>query len=165
MISIQKAKHNLETELTRLAHQMDVPTAFANLQRQYQSKIGQLEQQLEQSDLAKSAAARINEHVDRQHAEIRRLILSSGPGNDSFRNRLLRELQLAHDSDAVACSSRFLFPPSTPYASPTAENGSLRRRANEAIPESMQTYLCDPRAASPRRTTSCGMRPIHSLGE
>ena len=97
MIGIQKAKDNLEIELTRLADETEAPTSFAKLQRQYESKIGQLEQQLEQSDLAKSAAARIKEHVDRQHAEIRRLIMSSGPKDDSFRNRLLRELQLADE--------------------------------------------------------------------
>ncbi|RDX42040.1 hypothetical protein OH76DRAFT_150576 [Lentinus brumalis] len=97
MIGIQKAKDNLEIELTRLADETEAPTSFAKLQRQYESKIGQLEQQLEESDLAQSAAARIKEHVDRQHAEIRRLIMSSGPKDDSFRNRLLRELQLADE--------------------------------------------------------------------
>lgn len=97
MIGIQKAKDNLEIELTRLADETEAPNSFAKLQRQYESKIAQLEQQLEESDSAKSAAARIKEHVDRQHAEIRRLIMSSGPKDDSFRNRLLRELQLADE--------------------------------------------------------------------
>ncbi len=97
MLNIQKAKDNLEIELTRLADETEGPASFAKLQRQYESKIGQLEQQLEESELSKSAAARIKEHVDRQHAEIRRLIMSSSPKDDSFRNRLLRELQLADE--------------------------------------------------------------------
>lgn len=97
LISMQKAKDNLEIELTRLADETEAPNSFAKLQRQYESKISQLEQQLEESELSKSAAARIKEHVDRQHAEIRRLIMSSGPKDDSFRNRLLRELQLADE--------------------------------------------------------------------
>ncbi|KAI0780379.1 hypothetical protein BD413DRAFT_718 [Trametes elegans] len=96
-ISMQKAKDNLEIELTRLADETEAPQSFAKLQRQYESKISQLEQQLEDWELSKSAAARIKEHVDRQHAEIRRLIMSSGPKDDSFRNRLLRELQLADE--------------------------------------------------------------------
>ena len=128
MISIQKAKDSLEIGLTRLAHQTDAPDSFAKLQHQYQSNIGQLEQQLELSDLATSAAASINEHADRQHADICTL---SGPKDDSFRNRLLRDLQLADNSqDSMARRSRFLLPPSTPYASPTPENGSLRHRAS-----------------------------------
>ncbi|CDO73933.1 hypothetical protein BN946_scf185016.g90 [Trametes cinnabarina] len=97
IISMQKAKDHLEIELTRLADETEAPNSFAKLQRQYESKISQLEQQLEESELSKSAAARIKEHVDRQHAEIRRLIMSSGPKDDSFRNRLLRELQLADE--------------------------------------------------------------------
>ncbi len=97
MIGIQKAKDNLEIELTRLADETEVPHSFAKVQRQYESRISQLEAQLEESDFAKSAAARIKEHVDRQHAEIRRLIMSSGPKDDSFRTRLLRELQLADE--------------------------------------------------------------------
>ncbi|KAI0666368.1 nonmuscle myosin heavy chain b [Trametes maxima] len=90
MISIQKAKDNLEIELTRLADETEAPNSIAKLQRQYESKIAQLEQQLEDSELSKSSAARIKEHI-------RRLIMSSGPKDDSFRNRLLRELQLADE--------------------------------------------------------------------
>ena len=96
-LMVQKAKDNLEIELTRLADETEVPHSVAKLQRQYESRISQLESQLEESELAKSAAARIKEHVDRQHAEIRRLIMSSGPKDDSFRTRLLRELQLADE--------------------------------------------------------------------
>lgn len=93
---VQKSKENLELELTRLADESEAQTSFAKLQRQYETRIGQLEQQLDESELAKSAAARIKEHVDRQHAEIRKLIMS-GPKDDAFRTRLLRELQLADE--------------------------------------------------------------------
>ncbi|KAI0828577.1 nonmuscle myosin heavy chain b [Trametes gibbosa] len=97
LFTVQKAKDNLEIELTRLADETEGPESFAKMQRQYETRVAQLEQQLEESDLSKSAAARIKEHVDRQHAEIRRLIMSSGPKDDTFRNRLLRELQLADE--------------------------------------------------------------------
>ncbi|TBU21401.1 nonmuscle myosin heavy chain b [Dichomitus squalens] len=96
-LMVQKAKDNLEIELTRLADETEAPHSVAKLQRQYESRISQLESQLEESELAKSTAARIKEHVDRQHAEIRRLIMSNGPKDDSFRTRLLRELQLADE--------------------------------------------------------------------
>ncbi|OBZ78198.1 Myosin-11 [Grifola frondosa] len=97
MMSIQKAKDNLDIELTRLADETEAPNSVAKLQRQYESRISQLEHQLEETDMAKMTAVRIKDHVDRQHAEIRRLIMSSGPKDESFRSRLLKELQLADE--------------------------------------------------------------------
>lgn len=95
--NVQKAKDNLELELTRLADEADAPNSAAKLQRQYEARISQLEEQLADAEASKTTAARIKEHVDRQHAEIRRLIMSSGPKDDSFRSRLLRELELADE--------------------------------------------------------------------
>ncbi|KAH9914424.1 nonmuscle myosin heavy chain b [Fomitopsis serialis] len=97
LASVQKAKDNLELELTRLADEGDTPNSTAKLQRQYEARIAQLEDQLQDSEMSKTTAARIKEQVDRQHAEIRRLIMSSGPKDDSFRSRLLRELELADE--------------------------------------------------------------------
>ena len=96
LATVQRAKDNLEVELTRLADEADAPTSIAKVQRQYESRISQLEQQLEDAQLSGSTALRIKEHVDRQHQEIRRLIMS-GPKDEAFRTRLLRELQLADD--------------------------------------------------------------------
>ncbi|KAH9942698.1 myosin tail-domain-containing protein [Amylocystis lapponica] len=107
MYSVQKAKDNLELELTRLADETDAPNSVARLQRQYESRISQLESQLEEVDMAKNTTARIKEHVDRQHAEIRRLIMSSGPKDESFRTRLLKELQLADEELERDMSTRF----------------------------------------------------------
>ena len=45
--ALDKCKDNLEIELTRLADETEAPTSFAKLQRQYESRISQLEQQLE----------------------------------------------------------------------------------------------------------------------
>lgn len=95
--TVQKAKENLELELTRLADETDAPNSAAKLQRQYESRIAQLESQLEDAEIAKTTALRIKEHVDRQHAEIRRLIMNNGPKDESFRSRLLKELQLADE--------------------------------------------------------------------
>ncbi|KAI0794866.1 myosin II heavy chain [Abortiporus biennis] len=96
LATTQKAKDNLELELTKLADDADGSTSLAKIQRQYESRIGQLENQLEEALMAKETAARIKEHVDRQHQEIRRLIMS-GPKDEAFRSRLLRELQLADE--------------------------------------------------------------------
>lgn len=96
LLTTQKAKDNLETELQRLADDTDSSNSLAKLQRQYESRITQLEQQLEDTQISNGAAMRIKEHVDRQHQEIRRLIMS-GPKDEAFRSRLLRELQLADD--------------------------------------------------------------------
>lgn len=96
LATIQKAKDNLETELTRLADEAETPNSFAKLQRQYESRISQLEQQLEDAEMSNSIAMRIKAHIDRQHQEIRRLIMS-GPKDEAFKSRLLRELQLADD--------------------------------------------------------------------
>lgn len=96
MLNVQRSKDNLDTELARLADSTE-SNSMAKVQRQYEAKISQLENQLEDADYAKTTASRIKEHVDRQHAEIRRLIMSSGPKDETFRARLLKELQLADE--------------------------------------------------------------------
>jgi myosin protein heavy chain len=95
-MNVQRSKDHLETELERLADATDT-NSMAKVQRQYEMKISQLESQLEDSEFSKTTASRIKEYVDRQHAEIRRLIMSSGPKDESFRSRLLKELQIADE--------------------------------------------------------------------
>ena len=96
MMAIQRSKDNLETELARLADSTE-STSMAKMQRQYEAKISQLESQLEDAEWSRTTAARIKEQIDRQHAEIRRLIMTNGPKDESFRTRLLKELQLADE--------------------------------------------------------------------
>ena len=96
MMAIQRSKDNLETELARLADSTET-TSMAKMQRQYEAKISQLESHLEDAEWAKTMATRIKGQIDRQHAEIRRLIMTSGPKDESFRTRLLKELQLADE--------------------------------------------------------------------
>lgn len=104
---VQRSRANLETELTRLADETEGPNSMAKVQRQYESRIAQLESQLQDAEMANSTAARIKEHIDRQHAEIRRLIMSdAAPRDDSFRSRLLRELQLADEEMEREMGSR-----------------------------------------------------------
>ncbi|KAH8096877.1 nonmuscle myosin heavy chain b [Cristinia sonorae] len=94
--TVQKAKDHLEEELTKLAEEAEGPSSLAKMQRGYETRIIQLEGQLEDALLAKDTASRIKEQVARQHQEIRRLILS-GPKDEAFRSRLFRELQLADE--------------------------------------------------------------------
>lgn len=95
----QRSKDNLEAELERLVDETDANNSFAKLQRQYESRIAALEDQLSESDNARSTAVKIREHLERQHDEIRRLILHGGNrGDGDFQSRLLKELQLADEA-------------------------------------------------------------------
>ncbi|KAG8883338.1 hypothetical protein FRB97_006763 [Tulasnella sp. 331] len=123
MTSIQRAKANLDTELASLAADGDSQNAMAKVRKQYESRISQLEGQLHDSDAVRSTAERIRQSIERQHAELRRLISSGGPKDDAFRSKLIRELELVdrelqregslhshhHDSRSMAN-----LPPSTP---------------------------------------------------
>jgi myosin protein heavy chain len=54
-----------------------------------------LEEQLEEAEMAKTTATKIRENIERQHAEIRRLVMQSAPRDGDFQNRLLQELKAA----------------------------------------------------------------------
>ncbi|THH09667.1 hypothetical protein EW145_g1839 [Phellinidium pouzarii] len=93
LVTVQKSKSTLEAELTTLADETETPNSIAKVRREYESKIARLQNELEDSEVAQATANRIKEIVERQHAEIRKLILTSGPQDDAFRTRLLQELQ------------------------------------------------------------------------
>jgi myosin protein heavy chain len=80
---------------------------MAKMQRQYEARIADLENKLEDSNSAQVTAARIKGQVDCQHAHIRRLIMDDSPKDDHFRSWLLRELQLADEELRIEISSRF----------------------------------------------------------
>ena len=104
--AVQRAKENLETELERLAGEPQAPSSTAKMQRQYETRIAELERKLEDSDSVQVLAARIKEQVDRQHTDIRHLIMSDGHKDEHFQKRLLRELQLADEELQMEMSSR-----------------------------------------------------------
>ena len=104
--AVQRAKENLETELERLAGEPQAPSSTAKMQRQYETRIAELERKLEDFDSVQVMAARIKEQVDRQHTDIRRLIMSDGHKDEQFQKRLLRELQLADEELQMEMSSR-----------------------------------------------------------
>ena len=103
---VQRSKNNLETELDRLADETETPNSMAKMQRQYETRIAQLEGQLGEAESAKLTAAKIRERVEHQHAEIRQLVMTNGPVDATFQARLLRELQLADDELEKEMSSR-----------------------------------------------------------
>lgn len=93
LIMVQRSKDNLENELDRLAVETVEPNSMAKVQREYETRISQLEEQLQEREWAKTLASRLKDRVDRQHAEIRQLVMKSGPSDPSFQARLLEELQ------------------------------------------------------------------------
>lgn len=143
MMAIQRSKDNLETELARLADSTE-STSMAKMQRQYEAKISQLESQLEDAEWSKTTATRIREQIDRQHAEIRRLIMTSGPKDESFRTRLLKELQLADEEMEREFTTRGQIRDTRSLANVTPQkrtpqtNGSSRSR-RDSQPEPSKT--------------------------
>jgi myosin protein heavy chain len=127
---VQRAKENLEAELVRLADETpDTGVSLAKMQRQYESRITSLEEQLRDADMATATAAKIRDQVARQHAEIRKLIMSDNPRDETFRQRLLRELESVDKQMENEMKSR-----SRPRASDVASfgNGGLTARSTSA---------------------------------
>lgn len=93
----QQTKDTLEAEISSLATESDGANALAKMRRQYEARISQLESKVEDTEIARTTAERIKQKIDQQHAELRRLIASSGL-RDDFRERLLKELQQADDA-------------------------------------------------------------------
>lgn len=106
LASVQKSKDKLETELDRLAEETEGTNSMAKLQRQYETHISQLESQLDEVEMARTTAVKVREGIERQHAEIRQLIMNSHPGDGDFQARLLHELQLADNVLEKEMSSR-----------------------------------------------------------
>ncbi|KAF8514982.1 nonmuscle myosin heavy chain b [Gautieria morchelliformis] len=146
---IQRSKTHLETELATLAAETDSHNALPKLRRQYETRITQLESQVEMAEFARTTAERIKQRIGQQHAEIRRLIAASGPKDDVFRSQLLKELQLVDDDLEREMSARSAAPrPTTevrtygnitPSKRASADvNGMLRMR-KDSQPESPRT--------------------------
>lgn len=106
MAAVQRSKDLLETELVMLADATDTPNSMAKIKRQYETRITQLEDRLSEAESANVTAAWIKEHVDRQHDEIRQLIMNSSPSDDAFQSRLLQELELADEELEREMSTR-----------------------------------------------------------
>jgi myosin protein heavy chain len=106
LVIVQRSKDNLETELDRIADEAESSDSMAKMQRHYETRIAQLEGQLNEAESTQFTAAKIREQVAHQHAELRHLVMTSGPADEEFQARLLRELQLVDDTLEREMSSR-----------------------------------------------------------
>jgi myosin heavy chain 9/10/11/14 len=89
----KRSKAQLESELASLVNDGDIPNSADKIRRQYEAKITQLEQNNANAGHTRSNADRIRQHVEQQQIQLRRLIMTQMPKDDSFRTRLLRELE------------------------------------------------------------------------
>ena len=89
----KRSKAQLEDELASLVNDGDTPDSADNIRRQYEARITQLEQTNSYSEHARLNANRIRQHVEQQQTLLRRLITTQMPKDDSFRTRLLEELE------------------------------------------------------------------------
>lgn len=103
---VQQSKDKLEAELDRIADETETSHSVAKFQRQYEARIAELESQLEEAETAHVTSAKIKDRVEKQHAEIRQLIMSNGSSDGDFHTKLLFELQLADDALAKEMSAR-----------------------------------------------------------
>jgi myosin protein heavy chain len=147
---VQRTKDNLESELERLADESVASDSLSKVQRQYESRITQLEEQLEEAGMAKATAAKIRENIERQHAEIRRLIMQNTPRDGEFQHRLLQELKTVdsmlekemlrktprrsgahemHNLNNLTTPTKKKSPPSAP-TTPTVDREAQQARAN-----------------------------------
>ncbi|GLB41100.1 putative TRAFAC class myosin-kinesin ATPase superfamily, myosin family protein [Lyophyllum shimeji] len=92
---VQRSKDKLEAELERIADETESTNSLAKFQRQYEARIAELEGQVEETNSSQLTIAKIKDRVERQHAEIRQLIMNGAPTDKDFQARLLHELQLA----------------------------------------------------------------------
>ncbi|KAG6837022.1 hypothetical protein H0H93_016229 [Arthromyces matolae] len=95
---VQQSKDKLEAELDRIADETETSHSVARVQRQFETRIAELEGQLKEAEAAQLTSAMIRDQVERQHAEIRQLIMSNGSSDGDFHTKLLYELQLADDA-------------------------------------------------------------------
>jgi myosin protein heavy chain len=123
-----RSKEALENELERLVDDIEGGgDSVAKLQREYETRIALLENQLDEAEMAKTTSTKIRDQIERQHAEIRELILSSSAADPQFHAKLLREFQRAEESLQKELSIR----PRNPRLSGANE---LHPRSNTSTP-------------------------------
>ncbi|KAF8629720.1 hypothetical protein AX15_003315 [Amanita polypyramis BW_CC] len=146
---VQYSKDKLETELDKLARDTESSNSMAKIQRQYETRISQLEKQLEDVEFSKATIAKIRDRVEKQHAEIRQLVMNSGSVDTYFQSRLLRELQLADDALEKEMSSHSR----KPRQSNTGESPSPSVVATPTKPSAKSTTATTERDPGASRFT------------
>jgi len=110
LIAVQRSKMALENELDRLAEDAETGDSLAKMQRQYESRIAELENQLDESEMARATSVKISEQMERHHAEIKRLITASIPTDQDLQSKLLKQFELADLSMQKELSTRTKHP-------------------------------------------------------
>lgn len=147
--TVQRAKDSLEADISSLAANNDGTNAVTKMRRDYEARISQLEAKLEDTDMVQATAERIRQKIEQQHADIRRLISSSGP-KDNFRETLLKQLKLADDALAAEYNAKPMrsrvdsrvfgnISPSKRSSIAMEANGILRSRRDSQVAEPSQT--------------------------
>ncbi|KAG8784773.1 hypothetical protein FRC15_002641 [Serendipita sp. 397] len=103
--TIRREKESLQSEVAAMATDGDTASSMKMMRHEYETRIVQLEAQLEDNDISKATTERIKQKIEQQHAEIRRLITTSGV-RDTFRERILKELQQVDEAIAAELSPK-----------------------------------------------------------
>ncbi|KAG5220287.1 Myosin [Salix suchowensis] len=151
VLAAQRSKDNLEMELMRIADETETPNSVARAHREYQSRIARLEGQLEEAESGRETSDKIREVMERQHAEIRQLILSHNPNDQGFQSRLLEELQHTEDRLSKEMNGR-------------AQN----LKANRKLDFTTMANVTPTKASTPKRVRTESLPdparvPIHKL--
>ncbi len=95
LATVERSKAQLESELTELATDATTPPSPDSTRRQLEAKVAQLESEVNQVKLASPIIDRIRRRVEQQQVQLRRLIATQMPKDDSFKRRLLQEIDEA----------------------------------------------------------------------
>ena len=156
----ERTREHMETEIANLAANGDSVESMKKMRRDYEARITQLESQIEDSEIVRVTAERIKQKVDQQHVELRRLIASSGI-RDTFRERIMKEIQAVDDTIAaeivtktprhakrnsvqfasIAPSKRFSMSISTPSTGPSKDRRDSPSLERPRTPDRSATQL------------------------
>ncbi|KAG9311336.1 myosin II heavy chain [Chiua virens] len=124
--SVLRSREALESELTKLAEDTVANPPNPSLQREYASKIAELEERLQEAETVQDMVAKIKGQVQHQHKELINLIMKDKPMDETFRSRLLRELQIGEEELARQFSAVFRTPDSTKNLPPLKDESTAR---------------------------------------
>ncbi|KAJ3985572.1 nonmuscle myosin heavy chain b [Lentinula detonsa] len=140
LLITRQSKSSLEAELEHLANETPGTDSLAKVQRQYQARIAQLEEQVGISDDARLTAMRkLSERIQRQHADIRKLITDTGPSDSTFQSRLLHELQVLDDELASDIYSKNV-PQSNHDIRPSTPSSKSKRHSSREAPRDTNKF-------------------------
>lgn len=95
LVAAERLRNAREAELERLVEEPQDAAPFAKMQREYESRIHDLESRLDDSELARVVATNVREQIERQHAELRRLVMEKKSTDKEFHSELVRAFQKA----------------------------------------------------------------------